>query len=380
MENKEILMRRYNANFDNARKCVDQGNFVEAKQYFKNALEAAIQLVQSTSGNERDRFNANAKMVAGFIEKINAKLQAAESPKKPDAPVKPTTTTEAKAPAAPVKKKSVEEALAQLNNLIGLASVKEQVAKMISVIKNRNVRASRGLSNPVMSFHMAFTGNPGTGKTTVARIMADILCALGILKGGQLVEVKRSDLVAEYVGQTGPKTQAKINEAMGGVLFIDEAYDLAQGGQNDFGKEAINALLVEMENHRDEFVVIVAGYRDPMKNFIGANEGLKSRFSRYIHFDDYTGEELYKIFCSNCMKDSYILAEDAKAIVRQKFDEMYANRDKHFGNGRTARQIYEQTVTKQAERLEPLGGNVSDLELVTILAEDLDFNIPSIED
>lgn len=194
--------------------------------------------------------------------------------------------------------------MSELSGLIGLGTVKTEVESLRNLIKIRAMRAQQGLPNTIMSYHMVFTGNPGTGKTTVARIVAGIYKEIGILKKGHLVETDRAGLVAEYVGQTAPKTNAKIDESLDGVLFIDEAYTLV-GGQNDYGSEAIATLLKRMEDDRDRLVVILAGYTNEIKEFIDSNPGLQSRFNRYIQFDDYSTEELTEIFKRNLRKSRY---------------------------------------------------------------------------
>ncbi len=192
--------------------------------------------------------------------------------------------------------------MAELDSLIGLESVKQEVKSLVNLVKVRRLRKENGLPIPPMSLHMVFMGNPGTGKTTVARIISGLYAAIGVLEKGQLIEVDRSGLVAGYVGQTALKTQEVIKSALGGVLFIDEAYSLASGGENDFGREAIETILKAMEDHRDELIVVVAGYDGPMEKFINSNPGLQSRFNKYIYFPDYTGRELMAMFRLQCEK------------------------------------------------------------------------------
>lgn len=250
--------------------------------------------------------------------------------------------------------KSLEEALAELDELIGLEEVKAEVHKMVKYAQVSQEREKAGLKVPKMSYHCVFTGNPGTGKTTVARIMGDIYRALGILKSGHLVETDRSGLVAEYVGQTAPKTNKLVDSALDGVLFIDEAYALAGNGKQDFGEEAISTLLKRMEDDRDRLVVIVAGYSEEMKNFIDANSGLKSRFNRYIHFPDYTAKELADMFRMYAKKSHYVLSEEFEKNLQGAIAYLTRNRDKNFGNGRWARNLFEKAVEHQASRLAAL--------------------------
>lgn len=240
--------------------------------------------------------------------------------------------------------------MAELNSLIGLGVVKKEVESLRNLIKIQTMRMQQGLPNTNMNYHMVFTGNPGTGKTTVARIVAGIYKELGILKKGHLVETDRSGLVAEYVGQTAPKTNTKIDEALDGVLFIDEAYTLI-GGENDFGAEAIATLLKRMEDDRDRLVVILAGYTNEIKGFINSNPGLQSRFNRYIQFDDYNVEELLEILKSNLKKSRYKIKRNAFEWVHSFINNKVMMKDERFGNARFIRNVFEKIVQNQADRL-----------------------------
>ncbi|MBR6209138.1 MAG: AAA family ATPase [Oscillospiraceae bacterium] len=268
------------------------------------------------------------------------------------------------------EKPNLEELMAELDDLVGLKTVKKEVKSLMNLIKVRKLREAAGLPNAAMSLHMVFLGNPGTGKTTVARLMAGLYAAIGALSKGQLVEVDRSGLVAGYVGQTALKTQEVIQSALGGVLFIDEAYSLASGGENDFGREAIETLLKAMEDHRDDLVVIVAGYDKPMERFIDSNPGLQSRFNKYMYFPDYNGEELMAMFRIRCKKNGYTLSPEAEEAAIAFFAEMYENRDDNFGNGRDVRNWFEDVVSRQADRLAAAEGEPSKDELMTITKED----------
>lgn len=253
--------------------------------------------------------------------------------------------------ACPPEKPDLEELMSQLDGLVGLESVKKDVKSMINLIKVRKLRQANELPVPPMSLHMVFMGNPGTGKTTVARLLGGLYAAIGALSKGQLVEVDRSGLVAGYVGQTAIKTQEVIQSALGGVLFIDEAYSLSAGGENDFGREAIETLLKAMEDHREDLVVIVAGYTGPMEGFLRSNPGLESRFNKYIQFPDYTGPELNAIFHSQCQRNGYRLDEEAEAFSGEFFQALYDGRDENFGNGRDVRNRFEDMVLRQANRV-----------------------------
>jgi SpoVK/Ycf46/Vps4 family AAA+-type ATPase len=272
----------------------------------------------------------------------------------------------------PIEQLTVEEALKRLNDLVGLANVKKKVVEWVALVKSFKEREANGLPIPDgFSYHMVFTGNPGTGKTTVARIMAQIYRSLGILQNGQLVETARNDLVAGYIGQTAIKTQEAIDKALGGVLFVDEAYALVKKGSgNDFGQEAIDTILKNMEDHRNELVVIMAGYSGPMAELLQTNEGLTSRFSNIIEFEDYSAEELFKIFKGMCDKNSYVMDNRVAQFVKEEFGKLYETRNAHFGNARTVRNIFQKVVEKQALRLQMQPSRTKD-DMMRIMQEDL---------
>ncbi|HJQ33686.1 MAG TPA: AAA family ATPase [Pyrinomonadaceae bacterium] len=245
----------------------------------------------------------------------------------------------------------LEELLAELDALVGLERVKADVRQLINFLKVQKLREEQGLKSLPASRHLVFYGNPGTGKTTVARLVSQIYRTLGVLRRGHLVETDRAGLVAGYVGQTAMKVRDVTKKALGGVLFIDEAYTLASGGANDFGQEAIETLLKMMEDHRDDLVVIVAGYTGKMRDFLDSNPGLRSRFNRHVHFDDYGVEQLVHIFNSFCKKADFKLAEGTEAQLTSVFNVLTAARDETFGNARAARNLFEATLSKQANRL-----------------------------
>ena len=268
----------------------------------------------------------------------------------------------------PLPKEDMKDLLAELDSYIGLGVVKEEVHNLINMVQVYKLRQQHELPTTDMSLHMVFTGNPGTGKTMMARMMARIYRSLGILSKGQLVEVDRSGLVAGYVGQTALKTQKVIEKAMGGVLFVDEAYALNGRSENDFGQEAIDTLLKAMEDHRDDLVVIVAGYTDLMDKFIHSNPGLESRFNRFLLFEDYSLDELMAIFKMRCGK-GYVLSPEAEPLVRDYIAEESADGD-GFGNARGVRNIFEHILVAQNNRLAKLE-SVTREDLMTLTADDV---------
>ena len=264
----------------------------------------------------------------------------------------------------------MEELLAQLDALVGLEGVKAEVHSLVNLMKVRRLREAAGLPTPPLSLHLVFVGNPGTGKTTVARLIGQLYRAIGILSQGQLVEVDRSGLVAGYVGQTALKTQEVLQSALGGVLFLDEAYALAPASPTDYGREAIEVLLKGMEDHRKDLVVIAAGYPEPMEDFLHSNPGLASRFPKTLVFADYTPPQLLAIFQGLCRKNDYTLPPETEAAAAARFQALYDGRDAHFGNARTARNTFEDAVARQADRVAALEAPSRE-DLMALLPQDL---------
>jgi len=254
--------------------------------------------------------------------------------------------------SAIVQEDTLEDVLEELNQLIGLKSVKKEVNELINLLEIQKKRSNENLKNPEISLHSVFLGPPGTGKTSVARLLSRIYKHLGFLSEGQSYETDREGLIAGYVGQTAVKTDKAITESRGGVLFIDEAYALTENTSgNDFGSEAVNTLIKRMEDYRDDFVVVVAGYTEPMKQFIESNPGLRSRFSRFFYFDHFNPTELLEIFERFCTKSDFIVSEEAKEKLTDTFDLLSKKRDESFGNARLVRNLFEKCIQNHANRI-----------------------------
>lgn len=361
MDEMNLLSETFDLYYKKAKQSLDKGDKSLAKKYYMLAAEQMLKMAKQSDGQLQKTRYRRAKSIVEFAENIGAEKRTAKGEEE---------ETGGNVSVSKNDKITLEEALKRLNELEGLGTVKKKVSDWVDQIKVFRLRKQRGLPVPDMSYHLVFTGNPGTGKTTVARLMAQIYCALGVLKEGHLVEVDRSGLVAGYVGQTAVKTKDVLKKAYGGVLFIDEAYSLVGGGSNDFGQEAIDAVLKEMEDKRDNLVVIVAGYDKPMEKFISSNPGLRSRFKNFIHFPDYTGEELYNIFARMCAKDSYAPDADTDRALGLYFRKMYEKRNENFGNGRDVRNLYETIVTAQSGRVARMS-DPTDAEMTTLTLSDL---------
>ncbi len=267
-------------------------------------------------------------------------------------------------------KDCLEEYLDELNGLIGLEKVKQDVNTIVNLVRIRKLRKEKNLPTPAISLHLVFAGNPGTGKTTVARLLARIYKSLGVLSKGHLVEVDRSGLVAGYVGQTSIKVQEVAEKALGGILFIDEAYALVAGkAREDFGYEAVDILVKVMEDKREDLIIIVSGYTAKMQEFLDSNPGLRSRFNKVIVFEDYSCDQLNNIFKQMCSKSGYKLTEESSEKALSLFGMLVENKDESFANGRTARNIFEKVISNHANRVVLLS-NPSEKDLISLDVED----------
>ena len=338
---------------------------LQASVFFYRFGAAVVKLHRQASAME-------ARALEQFHEALYAPaLRASRRDYRDDDDYYPPAKRPPREPERP-KQPTLEELFEELNSLVGLENVKHDVAEMADFLRVQKVREERGHKTVPTSRHLVFYGNPGTGKTTIARLLGGIYRALGILSRGHMVETDRAGLVAGYVGQTAHKVTRVVNEALGGVLFIDEAYALAAYNQssNDFGPEAVATLLKLMEDHRDDLVVIVAGYPEKMRNFLRSNPGLESRFNKFIQFEDYSPDELTAILEHFAGQYDYRLSEAARRKATRIFEAAYRLRDEVFGNARFARNLFERAINRQASRIANLA-EISDEMLFTLEPEDI---------
>src|SRR4051794_8092139 len=330
----------------------------DAWRYYEDAMNLAhtvCAIDQYPSASELEALDRFRSTLLTAMERGGITNPLTGSPVRTATPPAETAATASaleQAPAAPdalPPARPLEELLAELEGLVGLADVKSEVKLVANLITVQNLRRARKLPVAEQSRHLVFTGNPGTGKTTVARLLAQIYRTLGVVAKGQLVETDRAGLVAGFVGQTATRTKEVFEQALGGVLLVDEAYALARGDERDFGQEAIDTLVKLVEDHRDDVVVIAAGYPTEMEEFVDSNPGLRSRFPKTIHFPDYSDDELVQIFESLCQRDAYVMSPESRAAVHHWFESQ--PREKGFGNGRLARNLFESAVARQATRV-----------------------------
>ena len=307
-------------------------------------VAAAVMLADGSINHDERLFlgNLTHQLLGGDSERAERNIAWLQSGE--DLPPEPT-------PPPDEPKEDLETCLAELNKLAGLEAVKQEIESLVRFLEVNNARKQHELKGAAVSLHMIFSGNPGTGKTTVARIVAKIFAALGVVKRGHLVETDRLGMVGQYIGHTAKKTDDLVRQALDGVLFIDEAYALLSGGEGDFGREAIDTLVKRMEDHRDRLIVIAAGYPEDMKEFIDANPGLQSRFTIHLDFQNYTAKQLVGIFKGFCEKNQYTLSTGAEAVLEAKLGTELASAGRGFGNGRHVRNLFEKAIRQHAVRL-----------------------------
>ena len=337
-------------------------------------IAAQLDVIRSMTERNLNSVGADLESVLGRpvspAEKESAKIPSDEA-KNDNKPAESTVSAKKETKDEEAKpSEKLEDLTAELDSYIGLSEVKEEIRGLINLAKIYALRRENDLPVADMSLHMVFSGNPGTGKTMIGRFMARVYHSLGILSKGHLVECDRAGLVGGYVGQTALKSAKVLDEALGGVLFIDEAYTLTSKSENDFGQEAVDTVLKYMEDHRDDLVVIVAGYTGPMRRFISSNPGLESRFNKYVDFADYTAEEMLEIFKLNCKKSCYELTPDAEARLLELL-KVAAEDAGRFGNGRGVRNLFEKVLAAQANRLASLD-TVTREALMSIEMSDVD--------
>lgn len=372
MSDSRLLYDAFNIYYEKGMEALRDKNMSVAKRNILAASETLLKLAKESEGELKKQRIKRADELAELAAKLDNYVEVSKSGQNgsngDDENIVFTGKIESN------NATTLEDALNELSSLEGLNTVKQQVSDMADEIKVSQLRRSEGLPVPEMSRHMVFTGNPGTGKTTVARIIGKIYKSLGLLSSGHLIEVDRSDMVAGYVGQTALKTREVINKAIGGVLFIDEAYAL-KGDGNDFGQEAIDTLNKMMEDYRNDLVVIVAGYSNEMKPFIDSNPGLRSRFRTFINFPDYSGRELYNIFLGLLQKNKYCVTDEAGTVIYKYLTSKKLNN--FNGNARDVRNLFENIVKLQSRRVACMD-NPHKTDLATITIEDLPFDVDGI--
>lgn len=329
----------------------DDDMFYVAEHMSKNAMDSYMDNSKNAGQSGRDDGDRGGRAPYGTVnDKQNDQSRDSYSNWRLGGD-RPSETANKETGREDLNMQEINNLLRNVDELIGLGAVKKEIHDMVNLLLVQKLREKRGLKSPYISRHLVFTGNPGTGKTTIARYLGKIYKNLGILSKGQMIETDRAGLVAGYMGQTAEKVREVTDKAMGGILFIDEAYTLSNNKEGDFGQEAIDTLLKIMEDHRDELIVIVAGYTDRMDEFLNSNPGLRSRFSKYIAFDDYSNEELLQIFKSYCTEQDYHMDQSLEIILVKKFEELRRSEGDNFGNARTVRNYFEKVISNQANRI-----------------------------
>ncbi len=357
----EQILRQY---LNQAGQAMKDGRTADAAALYRRAAQETLMQAKGESGSVHQLLVERAKKLIAIADSLPVRRASGAGPA--DKPVANTVEE----PLPPPE--NLEDLKKELEEYIGLDSIKKQISDMIDFLQVNQLRKARGLPESSLSLHMVFSGNPGTGKTTIARLIGRVYRALGVLEKGQLVEVDRSDLVAGYIGQTAIKTQEVISKAIGGVLFIDGAYaPTANVSGSDFGQEAVNTLLKAMEDHWKDLMVIVAGYTDKMQDFLHSNPGLLSRFNTFLDFPDYTDEELAKIYLMNCKKGGYTLDSSALPVLASMLSRMRASHVP-FGNGRDVRNFFQRCIMAQSVRLARSGSGGSKDDLMMLTSEDLE--------